>query len=172
MRARVLLITSVSALLYLWDAVSTFQLFRESNPGFRELNIYVDTSSFNSILLSPAPLAVFLIFLVCLLYAEKNSAQIPTLLESFSLKLAPVFFVFFYLFLKLIVSVNNTLLFYDRIGIMQFFLPLSARFVDSIAIQVTLIYSSLYLLTLPMWAVLTRAVYVRGSGPHSCNQHR
>lgn len=102
---RIAVISFVLLLLFLLDAWITE--FLVENFDGKELNPYLDTTSFLTILFSPAHFIVAGVVFVCLIYAEINEPNFHNYFKRASIKLWPFFFPFYFMITKSLVIVNN-----------------------------------------------------------------
>lgn len=101
----ILVTVIVLILLFILDAWTTAVLAKSVNG--EELNPFVDTTDFSSILLSPMNFVVFSVVLFCLLYAEKNRSNVKEFFEKQSIRLTAYFFPIYFLFTKSFAIINN-----------------------------------------------------------------
>ncbi|OGT73696.1 MAG: hypothetical protein A3H44_09230 [Gammaproteobacteria bacterium RIFCSPLOWO2_02_FULL_57_10] len=98
-------IAFIFVILFILDAWTTS--FLATNFEGQELNPFIDTTDFSSILLSPVNFVVFLIVLLCLFYSEKNKNHLKKLLKLQSIRLIAFFFPTYFMFVKVFAITNN-----------------------------------------------------------------
>ncbi len=104
---RITLFTLVLLVLFLLDAWSTAYLVQNFQGG--ELNPFIDTTSFRTILFSPAHFLVLAIMFSCLVYSEIKEANIHDYLQTASLKLAPFLLPIYFTITKSFAVLNNAM---------------------------------------------------------------
>lgn len=103
---RIAAISFVLLLLFLLDAWTT--AFLVENFDGQELNPYLNTTSFLTILFSPAHFIVAGVIFACLIYAEINEPKFHHYFKQASIKLWPFFFPSYFMITKALAIVNNT----------------------------------------------------------------
>ncbi|MDP2141836.1 MAG: hypothetical protein Q8L20_13585 [Gammaproteobacteria bacterium] len=92
-------------ILFVLDAWTTAYL--AANFEGKELNPFIDTTNFASILFSPINFLVIAFVFFCLLYTEKKKSELKIFIESQSLKLTLFIFPIYFVFVKLLAVINN-----------------------------------------------------------------
>lgn len=102
---RPLLLIGAMLILQLLDSASTWYLL-ENVPG-EEINPFIRTHSFASILFSPITLVTAGIVLACVVYAERTTRRMNELLNRGSILLGCFIFPLYYLLFKSLVVLSN-----------------------------------------------------------------
>lgn len=109
MKKRPFIIAGIMTILFILDALSTRYLV-QALPSGRELNPYVDTSSFMRLLFSYAHVIPFAVFLLSLYFAERMAWQYNALIRQKSVRLMVFLFPLHFISTKGLAVISNSFL--------------------------------------------------------------
>lgn len=154
---RILLFTIFLIVLFLLDAWITSYLVE--NFDGQELNPYLDTSSFTSILFSPAHFLVLGVAIICLIYAEKNRSRLKLFMSTQSIRLWPFFFPSFFAITKTLAIINNLFPLFERSTPIHWLRQPFSRFSDDPSTQLIGVLTVAAILLLPLLILIANALY-------------
>lgn len=144
-------------ILFILDAWTTF--LAETNFEGQELNPFIDTTDFSSILFSPINFVIFIIVLLCLFYSEKNKFHLKELFKIQSIRLTAFFFPTYFMFVKVFAIVNNIFPFFGYSTPIHYLRIPFASVTDSPFIQLILVNTVSAIILMPAIIAIVKILY-------------
>lgn len=158
---------SITIFLTVCDAGITDYLLKNFEGG-DELNPFVYTNNFFTILFSPIPVFIMVLYVVCVAYAERNHERLPDLINERSMKVGLFIFALFYPLNRLLTVINNLFPIFERTTPIVWISAPFDGLTDNPFMQLVFAETVIIMLTFPILLYWTKRIYqVKPAPPRS-----
>lgn len=149
---------SITIFLAVLDAWLTDYLQRNIVGG-EELNPLVYTNNFFTILFSPIPVLIMILYVLCLMYAERNHEKLQDLINERSMKVGLFVFTLYFPISRLLTVINNLFPVFERTTPVVWISAPFERWTDSPFMQLVFAETLIVMLTFPILLYWTKRIY-------------
>lgn len=166
-RKRLLIFLSFTTGLSVLDAGITDYLLRNLEGG-EELNPFVYSDNFFTILFSPIPVFIMVLYVLCLSYAERNHERLPDFINERSMKVGLFIFAIYFPLSKFLTIINNLFPVFGRTTPIIWISAPFQGWTDSPFMQVVFAETFIAMLLFPILLYWTKRIYqVKPAPPRS-----